>query len=370
MTVPRIPSLRIGDLEAKVPVIQGGMGVGVSLSNLSSAVANAGGIGVIATPGIGQFEPDWDTAPIEANRRALRKEILKAKSQSQTGGLIGVNVMMALTDFNGLIQCSVDAGANVVLLGAGLPTSLPDSLPLADLGQIKTKFIPIVSSARAAELVFKTWKKRYNHVPDAVVVEGPLAGGHRGVKPEQIFDPDFALEKLLPPVVEAVKAYEDQFSKHIPVIAAGGVYTGQDIYNMMQMGASGVQMGTQFVTTHECDAALPFKEAYLNCEKDDIIIINSPVGLPGRAIRGSFLDRVLAGAKEKFMCNWKCLRSCDFKKVPYCIAQALTNAKRGLLDEGFAFAGANAYRADKIVSVQELIDKLVEEYVAAAQAAV
>ncbi|MCP4454296.1 MAG: nitronate monooxygenase, partial [Planctomycetes bacterium] len=253
MTATRIPSLRIGDWEAKVPVIQGGMGVGVSLANLSSAVANAGGIGVIATPGIGQFEPDWNSDPIEANRRALRKEILQAKSQ--TPGLIGVNVMVALSDFDGLIQCSVDAGANVVLLGAGLPTTLPDSLPLGELDQIKTKFIPIVSSARAAQLVFKTWKKRYNHVPDAVVVEGPLAGGHLGFKPEQILDPDFALEKLLPPVVEVVRAYEDQFSKPIPVIAAGGVYTGQDIYDMMQLGASGVQMGTQFVTTHECDAA-------------------------------------------------------------------------------------------------------------------
>jgi nitronate monooxygenase len=368
MTVTRIPSLRIGDLEAKVPVIQGGMGVGVSLSNLSSAVANAGGIGVIATPGIGQFEPDWDANPIEANRRALRKEILQAKSQ--TNGLIGVNVMVALSDFDGLIQCSVDAGANVVLLGAGLPTSLPSSLPLGELDKVATKFIPIVSSARAAELVFKTWKKRYNHVPDAVVVEGPLAGGHLGFKREQIFDPDFALEKLFPPVVEAVKAYEDLYGKKIPVIAAGGVYTGEDIYNMLQLGASGVQMGTQFVTTHECDAAHAFKQAYLDCEKEDIIIINSPVGLPGRAICGKFLERVLSGVKEKFKCNWKCLRSCDFKKVPYCIAQALTNAKKGFLDEGFAFAGANAYRAEKIISVQELIDKLVEEYITAAQAAV
>jgi len=368
MTVTRIPSLRIGDLEAKVPVVQGGMGVGVSLSGLASAVGNAGGIGVIATPGIGQFEPDCHTNPIEANRRALRKEILQARSQ--TSGLIGVNVMVALSDFGGLIQCSVDAGANVVLLGAGLPTSLPDSLPLDGLAQVSTKFIPIVSSARAAELVFKTWKKRYNHVPDAVVVEGPMAGGHLGFKREQIFDPDFALEKILPPVIETIKSYEDQFGKQIPVIAAGGIYTGQDIYNIMQLGASGVQMGTQFVTTDECDASPAFKEAYIDCEKDDIIIINSPVGLPGRAIRGSFFDRVMSGVKEKFKCEWKCLRSCDFKKVPYCIAQALTNAKKGLLDEGFAFAGANAYRAEKIISVQELIDKLVKEYLAAAQAAV
>lgn len=368
MTEPHIPSLRIGDLEAKVPVVQGGMGVGVSLSSLASAVANAGGIGVIATPGIGQFEPDWNADPVTANRRALRKEILQAKSQ--TGGLIGVNVMVALSDFGGLIQCSVDAGANVVLLGAGLPTSLPDSLPLGELDKIQTKFIPIVSSARAARIVFKTWMKRYNHVPDAVVVEGPLAGGHLGFSREEISDPDFALERLLPPVVDVVKPFQDQFNKEIPVIAAGGVYTGKDIYNMMQLGASGVQMGTQFVTTHECDAAPAFKQAYLDCEEDDIVIINSPVGLPGRAIKDSFLERVLSGVKEKFKCNWKCLRSCDFKKVPYCIAQALTNAKKGLLEEGFAFAGANAYRAEKIISVQELIDKLVSEYMAAARAAV
>ncbi|MCF7973017.1 MAG: nitronate monooxygenase family protein [Phycisphaerae bacterium] len=367
MTVLRIPSLRIGDLEAKIPVVQGGMGVGVSLSGLASAVGNAGGIGVIATPGIGQFEPDCHSNPIEANRRALRKEILQARSQ--TNGLIGVNVMVALSDFGGLIQCSVDAGANVVLLGAGLPTSLPDSLPLGDLTQVATKFIPIVSSARAADLVFKTWKKRYNHVPDAVVVEGPMAGGHLGFKREQIFDPEFALEKILPPVIEVVKIYEDYFSKHIPVIAAGGIYTGKDIYDIMQLGASGVQMGTQFVTTCECDASPAFKQAYLDCHEEDIIIINSPVGLPGRAIRGKFFERVMSGVKEKFKCDWKCLRSCDFKKVPYCIAQALTNAKKGLLDEGFAFAGANAYRAEKIISVQELIDKLVEEYMAAAQLA-
>jgi NAD(P)H-dependent flavin oxidoreductase YrpB (nitropropane dioxygenase family) len=368
MTVTRIPSLRIGDLEAKIPVIQGGMGVGVSLSGLASAVGNAGGVGVIATPGIGQFEPDVHSNPVEANRRALRREILQARSQ--TKGLIGVNVMVALSDFGGLIQCSVDAGANVVLLGAGLPTSLPESLPLDDLDKIATKFIPIVSSARAADLVFKTWKKRYNHVPDAVVVEGPMAGGHLGFKREQIFDPDYALEKILPPVLEAIKPYEDQSGRQIPVIAAGGIYTGKDIYDIMQLGASGVQMGTQFVTTHECDASPAFKQAYLDCKEEDIIIINSPVGLPGRAIRGNFFDRVMAGVKEKFKCEWKCLRSCDFKKVPYCIAQALTNAKKGLLDEGFAFAGANAYRADKIVSVQELIDKLVEEYIAAAQLAV
>ncbi|NQT02307.1 MAG: nitronate monooxygenase, partial [Planctomycetes bacterium] len=340
------------------------MGVGISLSVLVAAVANAGGIGVIATPGIGQFEPDWDKNPKEANKRALQREIRKTKAK--TDGIIGVNVMVALSDFDDLVQCSVDEGVNMLFLGAGLPLGLPKTLPLDRLGELATKFAPIVSSARAAKLVFRAWQKRYNHVPDAVVVEGPLAGGHLGFRKDQIDNPDYALEKILPDVITVVKSYEEQFNKSIPVIAAGGIYTGADIHRFMELGAQGVQMGTRFVATYECDASMEFKEAYLNCKKEDVVIIDSPVGLPGRAIRNQFLDRVSSGAKEKFKCSWKCLKSCDFKNVPYCIALALTNAKKGNLEEGFAFAGANAYRVDKIISVKELIGTLVEEYMAAA----
>ncbi|TKJ34137.1 MAG: nitronate monooxygenase [Planctomycetes bacterium B3_Pla] len=360
MSLKKMPTLRIGALEAGIPIVQGAMGVGISLSELSSAVANAGGIGVIATPGIGQFEPDWDTNAKDANKRALQKEIRKAKAR--TSGLIGVNVMVALSDYDNLIQCSVDEGVNVLFLGAGLPLALPKTLPLDRLGELATKFVPIVSSGRAAKLVFRAWQKRYNHVPDAVVVEGPLAGGHLGFKKEQIDDPDYTLEKILPEVIAVVKSYEEQFNKSIPVIAAGGIYTGTDIHRFMELGAQGVQMGTRFVATHECDASIEFKKAYLNCKEEDIVIIDSPVGLPGRAIRGEFLERVSSGVKETFRCSWKCLRSCNFRNVPYCIALALTNAKKGNLEEGFAFAGANAYRVDKIVSVKELIDSLAEEY--------
>ena len=364
MSLNKMPTLRIGDLEAEIPIVQGGMGVGVSLSNLASAVANAGGIGVIATPGIGQFEPDRDTNLKDANKRALRKEIRKAKAK--TSGIIGVNVMLALSDFDDLIQCSVDEGANVLFLGAGLPVRLPETLPLDKLGELATKFVPIVSSARATNIIFKSWAKRYSHVPDAVVVEGPLAGGHLGFKKEQIDDPDYALEKILPEVITVVKPYEEQFNRNIPVIAAGGIFTGADIHKFMQLGAQGVQMGTRFVATCECDVSKEFKEAYLNCKKEDIVIIDSPVGLPGRAIRDKFLDRISSGVKETFKCTWKCLKSCDFKNVPYCIAIALTNAKNGDLENGFAFAGANAYRVDKIISVKELIETLVEEYTAVA----
>jgi nitronate monooxygenase len=364
MNFNKMPTLRIGALEADIPIVQGAMGVGISLSNLVSAVANAGGIGVIATPGIGQFEPDWDANPSKANKRALQKEIRKAKAK--TGGIVSVNVMVALSDFDDLVQCAVDEGVNMLFLGAGLPLGLPKTLPLDRLGELATKFVPIVSSARAAKIVFRAWQKRYNHVPDAVVVEGPLAGGHLGFRKDQIDNPDYALEKILPEVVTVVKPYEEQFNRSIPVIAAGGIYTGADIHRFMELGAQGVQMGTRFVATYECDASMEFKEAYLNCKKEDIIIIDSPVGLPGRAIRNEFLGRVLSGIKETFTCPWKCLKSCDFKNVPYCIGLALTNAKKGNLGEGFAFAGANAYRVNKIISVKELIGTLVEEYMAAA----
>jgi nitronate monooxygenase len=359
-SLKNIPTLRIGNLETKVPIIQGGMGVGISLSGLASAVANAGGIGVIATAGIGQLEPDSHTNFNEANNRALRKEL--AKARAKTNGIIGLNIMVALSDFDALVQCGVDEKVDVLFLGAGLPIKLPKTLPLDALGSLHTKFVPIVSSDRAAELIFKSWAKHFNHVPDAVVVEGPLAGGHLGFKKEDITDPEHALEKLVPPVISAIKPYEQKFQKSIPVIAGGGVYTGEDIYKFMQLGASAVQMATRFVATFECDASDEFKQTFLRCKKDDIIIIDSPVGLPGRAIRCEFLDRIASGQKEPFQCPWRCLRSCDFKKVPYCIALALTRAKNGDLKHGFAFAGANVYRVDKLVSVKDLIDGLMEEY--------
>jgi nitronate monooxygenase len=364
MPITKMPALRIGNWEAQVPIIQGGMGVGISLSGLASAVANAGGIGVIATAGIGQFEPDWDTNSKVADKRALQKEIRKTKLR--TGGIIGVNIMVALSDFDDLVQCAVDEEVNLLFLGAGLPIRLPETLPLDQLGKLPTKFVPIVSSAKAAKIIFRSWAKQFGHIPDAVVVEGPLAGGHLGFKKEQINHPDYSLEKILPEVVAAVKPYEEEFHKNVPVIAAGGIYTGADIHAMMRLGAQGVQMGTRFVATSECDASAEFKQAYINCKKEDLVLINSPVGLPGRAILDRFLERIAAGVKETFQCPWKCLRSCNFKNVPYCIGRALTNAKKGDLENGFAFAGANAYLVDKIISVKELIETLVGEYTAAA----
>jgi NAD(P)H-dependent flavin oxidoreductase YrpB (nitropropane dioxygenase family) len=275
--------------------------------------------------------------------------------------------MVALSDFDNLIECAVEEKANMLFLGAGLPIRLPDSLPLDKLGDLHTKFVPIVSSGKATKIIFRSWAKQFNHIPDAVVLEGPLAGGHLGYQKKHIDSPDYSLEKILPEVIAAVKPFEEKFGKKVPVIAGGGIYTGQDIHKFLQLGASGVQMGTRFVATDECDASDKFKNSYLDCKEEDIIIIDSPVGLPGRAIKGAFLERISSGIREKFKCPWKCLRSCDFKNVPYCIADALVNAKLGNMDEGFAFAGANAYRLDKIISVKELVETLASEYSAAVQ---
>ncbi|RLD08341.1 MAG: nitronate monooxygenase, partial [Chlamydiae bacterium] len=271
-------------------------------------------------------------------------------------------IMVAASDFDDLVLVAVDEGADLLFLGAGLPLKYPESLSMDKAKKVLTKIVPIVSSARAAKIIFNYWAKKYNHVPDALVVEGPLAGGHLGFKKEHINNPDYTLDKILLEVISTIKPFEKQFNKHIPIIVAGGIYTGADIYKFMQLGAQAVQMATRFVATHECDASIKFKEAYVKCEKEDIIIINSPVGLPGRAIKNKFLEKVEAGVKIPFKCPWKCLKSCDFRKAPYCIDLALTNAKKGLLDEGFVFAGTNAYRVKEIVSIKTLFETLLEEY--------
>jgi nitronate monooxygenase len=247
-----------------------------------------------------------------------------------------------------------------------LPLKFPEEISADRLKHAHTKTAVIVSSGRAAQLIFQTWQKKFNHVPDMVVVEGPKAGGHLGFKKEQIFDPEYALELLVPDVIEVVKKFEVLFEKNIPVIAAGGIYTGADIFKFMEMGAQGVQMGTRFVATHECDASLEFKQSYIDCTESDIKIIVSPVGLPGRAIRNRFLDEVTAGERKPFRCPWKCLKTCEYKEAPYCIAKALTNAQKGIMEEGYTFAGSNAYRVKEIVSVKTLFESLEQEFSEAA----
>ncbi len=359
-----IPPLKIQELEAKIPIIQGGMGVGISLSGLASAVANAGGIGVISAAEIGMiYEDEFMKNPQQTNRKALIDELERARKKSEKG-IIGVNIMVAMSEFYELTEVAIEAGADIVFAGAGLPLGVP----IDKLRSSKTKFGVIVSSDRAATLVFKYWDRHYKDIPDIVVVEGPMAGGHLGFKPEQIFDPNFALDKITPPIIKAIKPFEKKYSKKVPVVAAGGIYSGEDIYYFMNViGTDGVQMATRFVATYECDADIKFKEAYIKAKKEDVVIIKSPVGMPGRAIKNKFLEDVDLGKRQPFKCIWQCLKGCDYRRAPYCITQALVNAKKGRFSGGFAFAGANVYRVNKIVSVQELIDELVEGYLRAAQ---
>jgi nitronate monooxygenase len=352
----QFPTLKIGDLVSRIPIIQGGMGVGISLSSLASAVANEGGIGVIACAMTGIHEPDIFTDSVEANLRVLRNEIRKAKEL--TKGILGVNIMVALTDFSELVKTSLREKIDVIFSGAGLPLDLPGYLKEG----MKTKLVPIVSSGRAARLICQKWLAKFNYLPDAFVVEGPKAGGHLGFKPEQLDDPQFCLENLVKDVLQAVKVFETDKEKAIPVIAAGGVFTGADIHKFLKLGASGVQMGTRFVATHECDADPAFKQAFVEAKEEDLVVIKSPVGLPGRAIRNAFIARVSEGKTKPFKCPYHCIKTCDHNKSPYCIAMALGNAKKGKLKNGFAFAGQNAFRVDKIVSVKELIRSLGQDY--------
>ncbi|MDA3871950.1 MAG: nitronate monooxygenase [Candidatus Marinimicrobia bacterium] len=352
----KMPKLKIGNLTINVPIIQGGMGVGISMSGLTGAVTKEGGIGVIATAMIGMFEKDCYQNHIEANIRALRREIRKAREQSD--GVLGVNIMVAITDFANMVKTSIEEKIDVIFSGAGLPLNLPQYLTKDS----NTKLVPIVSSARAAKILIKKWWGKYKYIPDAFVVEGPKAGGHLGFKIEQINDERFSLEHLVKEVIETVKEFEIKFKKKIPVIAAGGIFTGKDIKKFLGLGASGVQMATRFVATNECDADDSFKQSYIDAKKEDTMIIKSPVGMPGRAIKNKFLDDVEKGKKKPFTCPYQCIITCDYKTSPYCIAMALLNAQRGKFKHGYAFAGENAYKVNKIIPVKELMNKLQQEY--------
>lgn len=353
------PELKIGDLISKLPIIQGGMGVGISLSGLASAVANEGGIGVIAAAMPGIAEPDIATDSDGANIRALTREIRKAKEM--TRGILGVNIMAALTNFADMVRTSIAEGIDVIFSGAGLPLDLPGYLKNSD----RTKLVPIVSSGRAATIICKKWIARYDYLPDAFVVEGPAAGGHLGFKIEQIDDPAYALENLIREVIAAVKPFEAERNVRIPVIAAGGIFTGADIRRFLELGAAGVQMGTRFVATHECDADKAFKQVYLDAKEEDLVVIKSPVGLPGRAVRNGFIDDVNGGKRKPFKCPFHCIKTCNQETSPYCIALALASARKGKFKNGFAFAGKNAYRLTEIVSVKELMSALLAEFLLA-----
>ena len=350
-----IPTLKIGDLEINPPIIQGGMGVRVSGSGLSSAVANEGCAGIIASVGLGAFEDASASKFVELNNSALRSEIRRARSLSK--GVIGVNVMVVLSNYEELIKVCVEEKVDMIISGSGLPLDLPKQTAGSNI-----KLIPIVSSARALNIIYRKWKQNYNKVPDAVIVEGPMAGGHLGFSFDDIVNEKAVpLEQLVKEVVDFVSTVEES----IPVIAAGGIFDGNDIARFLRLGASGVQMATRFVCTTECDVHDDFKQAYITSKKEDITVIHSPVGLPGRVILNEFTKRVTRGETIPFKCPHHCLRSCNPRTAPFCIARVLVDASKGRLHNSFVFAGSNAYRCTEIVSVKTLIDQLKAELIKA-----
>jgi len=373
MSSNNIPPIQIG--EHRVFGFQGGMGVGISQSGLASAVAEEGWAGIIASVGLGALNGNFaeqvrlNRGKIErvsgeerkaifdklyalANSIALKEEIRKARGK--TNGVIGVNIMHALSDYSSLVRAAIEEKTDLIISGAGIPRDLPSYL-----NGVKTKLIPIVSSARLAEMICKSWG-RQGHLPDAIVVEGPMAGGHLGYSKQELDNPEFVahgLERIVGEVIPAVKQYGD-----IPIIVGGGLFYGGDIRKLVKLGAAGAQIATRLVPTHECDASPQFKQAYLDCNKEDLRLISSPVGMPGRAIVSEFLTRTDAGEKIPVACPYHCLKTCVPEKSPYCIANALTEAYKGNLEKGFVFAGSNAWRCDHLASVKKVLGEIDQEY--------
>ena len=385
--------LVLGDLTARIPIVQGGMGVGISLGGLAGAVAKEGGIGIISSAQIGYREPDFEQDPVSCNLRAMEKEYKKAKVAA-CGGIVGFNIMVALRHYEEYVRKAAATGADLIISGAGLPTELP----LYTKGSC-TKIAPIVSSDKSAKVILKYWDRKYHCTADMVVIEGPRAGGHLGFSEEKlkeygVFDaPNGGKEETgkagteedgwtcenrgteeakqkcstadpydeeILAILETVRHYEEQYDCKIPVVAAGGIDSAKEMKRIMDLGVQGVQVATRFVTTEECDADVRYKMTYVNAGKEDIRIVKSPVGMPGRAIMNPFMQRVMSGEKITPKKCLGCLHKCNPAEIPYCITEALVHAARGEVDQALLFCGANAYKADRIETVKEVIDSLVD----------
>ncbi len=348
--------IKVGDKQSKYPIIQGGMGVGVSMHKLAGNVSKEGGIGIISTADIGYQEEDFNDNPVKANLRAIGKEIKKAREIAGEDKILGVNIMVALNNYKEIVKECVKNKIDLIISGAGIPKELPEYVKNSS-----TKIAPIVSSLRCCQLIVKHWIKKYNYVPDMIVIEGPEAGGHLGFKKEELKENNKPqLEDITKEIVTYVKEIEKENNKEIPVIAAGGIWDNKDIKRFLKLGVAGVQMATRFVATYECDASDEFKKAYINAKNEDIKIINSPVGMPGRAIYNNFIKKT-----ENIQCKidkcYHCIRTCNVVNTPYCITKSLINAVKGNLEEALIFCGSNVERVKEIVSVHDLIQELVVE---------
>ncbi len=348
--------IKVGDKISKYPIIQGGMGVGISMHKLAGNVSKEGGIGIISTADIGYQEEDFYKNPMAANLRAIGKEIKMAREIAGEDKILGVNIMVALKNYADIVKECVKQKIDLIISGAGIPKELPDYVK-----GTKTKIAPIVSSLRCCKLIVKHWMSKYNYVPDMIVIEGPEAGGHLGFKQDELLDENKPkLEDITVDVVNYIKEIEKETGREIPVIAAGGIWDGKDIKKFMDLGASGVQMATRFVATDECDASIEFKNAYVNAKKEDIKIIKSPVGMPGRAIYNNFI-KLTENGKSKIERCYNCIKTCDVKNTPYCITKALINAAKGNMKDALIFCGSNVDKIKEIVPVRVLMRELVSQ---------
>ena len=341
-----------------VPILQGGMGVGVSLGGLAGAVAACGGMGCISTADTGYREPDFEKDPVSANRRALAEEIKKAKEIAGGAGIVAINAMVATQNYADAVKTAVEAGVDAIVSGAGLPLELPGLVGKADVA-----LAPIVSSGRAAKLILRRWANAFGRTADFVVIEGCKAGGHLGFAEEDLLAGKCqTLDEILPEVLAEVKPFEEQFGRAIPVFVAGGVYTGEDMAHYMKQGAAGVQIATRFIPTYECDASQAYKDVLLNASAEDVRIIHSPVGMPGRALNTPLVQKLSEGMRFPPKRCARCLKGCNPAQVPYCITHALIEAVKGNVEEGLFFCGANVGRLDKMRSVRALMDELMNEW--------
>ena len=355
-----IQPLTLGRYTLTVPLFQGGMGVGISRSSLAGAVAANGALGTISTAQIGYDEDGFETDQEGCNLRAIAKHIRRAKEIAAGNGMVAVNVMVALKHYREHVKAAAAAGADAIICGAGLPLDLPKLVAEAVTdGKELPLIAPIVSSARAALLLLKNWDRQYGKCPDFIIAEGPDAGGHLGFSKEELADiPAIRFDHRIEEIIACKKPYEEKYGHKIPLIAGGGIFTREDVLHVLSLGADGVQVASRFVVTKQCDASDAYKQAYIDCTREDIQIVKSPVGMPGRAIRNAFIKR-LEEVRTPIQKCYHCLASCDPSKVPYCITLALTNAVKGDLEHGLIFCGANTYRIQEMTTVPDLIQELI-----------
>jgi NAD(P)H-dependent flavin oxidoreductase YrpB (nitropropane dioxygenase family) len=345
----KLPSLKIRNIETRYPVLQAGMGVRVGNSVLASETIKLGGWGTIASVGLGDIEKSKTDFVNESNR-FLVEELRKTRELCDGKKPLGVNIMVALSNYAEIVKTCVEEKVDFIISGAGLPLPLPEYVGDADIA-----LIPVVSGGRALEVILRAWKRKYDRKPDAIILEGPKCGGHLGFSYEQLEDMDScSLEKILAESKEVMAKYDCD----APVIAAGEIATKDDIVKMLEMGFDGVQIGTFFIATDEAGMDVKSKEVFVNASNDDVVVIKSPVGLPVRVLKTPLVERVLEGNREKFACPYRCLRTCNPKKVPFCIAKALLATWSGDVENGLYMTGCNVDSITKIIPLKEFYDSL------------